>query len=390
MYASRLPPQLSPNAFALALAELRTAGTPLLDLTETNPTRVGLAYPHDVLGALADPAALTYQPDAAGLASARVAIAADYARRGVAIDPDRLVLTASTSEGYALLFKLLCDAGDDVLVPQPSYPLFELLTALEHVRARPYHLDYHGVWSIDRDSVARAITPRTRAMLIVSPNNPTGSMLRAGDRDWLVSLAAERGIAVIADEVFADYPLARRSDATAIAGESRVLTFALGGLSKSAGLPQVKLGWIAVSGPATQAREAIERLVIINDTYLSASTPVQVAAPRLIAAGAQIRRAIADRLAMNLATLRARVADSPAVTLIEPEGGWSAVLAVPAIAPEETLVLSLLREQHVVVYPGYFFDFAREAWLVVSLLPQPVVFDDALRRLLPVAAGACA
>jgi aspartate/methionine/tyrosine aminotransferase len=299
------------------------------------------------------------------------------------------VLTASTSEAYAILFKLLCNPGDDVLVPQPSYPLFDLLTRLEGVNGRPYQLDSHGVWSIDHASVEAALTPSSRAVLIVSPNNPTGSMLRERDRAWLVDLCEARGLALISDEVFADYPLAPRPDACSViaAGDTRALSFSLGGLSKSAGLPQVKLGWMIVHGPGDQVAESLERLDLICDTALSVSTPVQVAAARLIEAGRDVRASIAGRIAANLAALRARVATWPAVTLQEPEGGWSAVIEVPATASEEALVLRALHDARVIIHPGHFFDFAREAFLVMSLLPDPDVFGEALGRLLPVIAG---
>jgi len=385
MFSSRLPATLAPNLVSQAVAALRQSGATLLDLTETNPTVVGLPYPDDVLASLSDPRARVYAPDPRGLADARAVIAAEYASRA-AISPDRIVLTSSSSEAYATLFKLLCNPGESVLVPHPSYPLFELLTGLEGVDARPYALDYHRVWSIDRESLEQAIDAGTRAVLVVSPNNPTGSMLRADDREWLAGVCARRHLAIISDEVFADYPLAPRADASSFAGESRALTFVLGGLSKSAGLPQVKLGWMLVDGPPPLAAEALARLELVSDTYLSVSTPVQVAAPQLIAAGRGIRAAITARVRENLDGLRRAVAAHPAITLRDPEGGWSAVLEVPATMSDETLVLRIL-ETHVLAHPGYFFDFARGAFLVVSLLPRPEIFRDAIARMLPIAAG---
>ncbi|HVQ42562.1 MAG TPA: pyridoxal phosphate-dependent aminotransferase [Vicinamibacterales bacterium] len=382
MFSSRLPAALAPNAITRAVSALRDRQVAFLDLTETNPTRVGVTYPPDLLRSLADPAAAAYQPESLGLPQARAAIAAEYAADGVIIDPDRIVLTASTSEAYALLFKLLADPGDQVLVPQPSYPLFESLTSLEAVVSTPYHLDYHGVWSIDRDSLMRAANSRTRAVLVVSPNNPTGSMLRSADRDWLASLCREREWALIADEVFAGYPLRPARDAVSCAGEARALTFVLGGLSKSAGLPQLKLGWIAVSGPDALVRQSIERLDLMCDTYLSVSTPVQVAAPALLAAGRSIRDSIRTRISTNLASLERLLAGASSMTLLPPEGGWSVALRVPAVEPEEALVLRLLRDYHVLVHPGFFFDFASEAYIVVSLLPEPSAFDTAMGRVI--------
>jgi aspartate/methionine/tyrosine aminotransferase len=287
----------------------------------------------------------------------------------VVIAPSQVVLTASTSEAYALLFKLICDAGDRVLVPQPSYPLFELLTRLDNVEACPYRLEYHGAWSVDRGGLERACGATTRAVLVVSPNNPTGSMIRAADLDWLTALCASRGVALIADEVFADYPLRPRPDARRVIGDRRALTFSLGGLSKSAGPPHLKLGWMVVSGPDDQVAAALGRLELICDTYLSVSTPVQVAAPRLIDSGKAVHAAILARVTRNLRSLEDHLTSAPPVALLEPEGGWSALLRVPRRTSEEDLVLRLLDEANVIVHPGYFFDFAEEAFLVVSLLP---------------------
>jgi hypothetical protein len=388
MFSSRLPARLDTNAFSRALARRRAAGAALLDLTISNPTGIGISYPPAILSSLSDPRAGTYAPEPLGSAEARAAIAAAAAPAGRVIAPSQIVLTSSTSEAYALLFKLLCDAGDSVLVPQPSYPLFEMLTRLESVEARAYRLEYHRGWSIDRGSLERAVGPTTRAVLVVSPNNPTGSMVRSADLDWLTSLCAARDIALVADEVFADYPLRPRADVCRVAGDRRALTFSLGGLSKSAGLPHIKLGWIVVSGPGDRVSEAITRLELICDTYLSVSTPAQVAAPRLIDSGKGIRAAISARLTRNLRSLERQVASFPAVALFEPEGGWSAVLRVPRMTSEEALVLRLLDEAAVVVLPGYFFDFVEEAFLVVSLLPAPEVFDTGIARLLPIAAGA--
>jgi hypothetical protein len=372
VFSSRLPARIEPNAVSLAVASARASGAHLLDLTDTNPTGVGLAYPDDLLAALADPRGASYHPDPLGLPEAREAVCRHL---GGSATADRLVLTASTSEAYAMLFKLLCDPGDEVLVPKPGYPLFDLLSGLEAIRATSYRLDRHGGWNIDRGSVESALTPRSRAIVIVSPNNPTGSTLHDADREWLVALAADHRLAIIADEVFAGYLFRKRLPWTSLASESRALVFTLGGLSKSAGLPQVKLGWIQVSGPDARVPEAIARLEIIADTYLSVSTPVQVGAARLIEAGRAIREQILARITRNLDALRQVVAASPLLTLVEPEGGWSAVVRVPAVVPEDALVLRLLREEGVVVHPGYFFDFDEEAFLVLSLLPAPTVFD---------------
>ncbi len=382
MFSSRLPSALEENAVTRVHARLRTAGTEIIDLTETNPTRVGLHYPADLHAMLAAPAALSYTPEPLGMLSAREAVAREYARQGLTVSLDRIVLTGSTSEAYSLLFKLLCDAGDEVLIPQPSYPLFELLSRLDLVTTVPYALHMHGGWSLDRDGIASALSARTRAVLVVSPNNPTGSVLSADDAVWLDELCAARDIAIIADEVFLDYSL-RGSRLHAVAERvTTALTFSLGGLSKSAGLPQMKLGWVAVSGPNALVQRALHALELICDTYLSVATPVQVAAASLIKAGAALRGSIHERVMINLAACRARVAGRGDVTMLEPEAGWCVVLQMPATESEEALVLRLLEQEHVLVHPGYFFDFPREAFLVLSLLPEPDVFADGLARVL--------
>lgn len=387
-HSSRLPSNLTPSVVADAVAARRRSGAPLFDLTESNPTRVGLAYPPDLLAPLADPAALVYDPQPLGLRVTRAAVSADFARRGLRVPDDRVAITASTSEAYALLFKLLCGPGDQVLVPRPSYPLFEHLTALEAVEAVPYDLEYHDGWRLDLDHVRAQVSSRTRAILVVSPNNPTGSYLHQDDLAALVGIAAARDLAIIGDEVFWDYPLQRPGTAVSVLSQQDVVAIGLGGLSKSAGLPQVKLGWFGMSGPDAQVRALLDAYEVVADTYLSVSTPVQVAAPALIEAGAGIRRAIQARLERNLTALGSRIEWYPSVTLLPPEGGWSAVLQVPAYEPEEAMVVGLVEREGVLVHPGYFFDFAREAFLVVSLLPEAGVFDHGLARVLARMSGA--
>jgi aspartate/methionine/tyrosine aminotransferase len=388
MISSRLPRSLEPNAVARAIDAKRRRGVAIHDLTATNPTSAGFTYPAELLQPLADPRGLEYEPQPLGLWSGRAAVAADFRRRGIVISADRVALTSSTSEAYALLFKLLCDAGDAVLVPHPSYPLFEHLTALESVTAIPYALEYHGTWRIDVDSIARAATDRVRAILVVSPNNPTGSFLHRDDLAALSQIAAAKGWAIIGDEVFADYPLDPAPAATNVLAGADVLTFSLGGLSKSAGLPQLKLGWIGFGGPAAKVDEALAAFEVVADTYLSVSTPVQAAAADLIERGAAIRSQILTRVRRNLASLRTLASSHPSTSVLRVEGGWSAVVQVPQIRSEESLVLDLLDKDDVLVHPGYFFDFPREAYLVVSLLVEPGAFDHAIARVVSRAAGA--
>jgi aspartate/methionine/tyrosine aminotransferase len=383
MFSGRTPRSLDPNRLTVALEARRRSGAPILDLTASNPTGAGIPRPRDLLAPLADPRSLVYEPSPRGLLPAREAVAADHARRGVRVSADRILLTASTSEAYAFLFKLLCDAGDDVLIPRPGYPLFELLSRLESVQVRPYSLAYDGEWHLAISAVEAALTPRTRAIVVVSPNNPTGSFLKRDEAEALQDLCARKGIALVADEVFADYsfgPDPRR--ASSLAGDGPALAFALGGLSKSCGLPQLKLGWVAVSGPAALREQAMARLELVADTFLSVGTPVQHAAPWLLGRLAELQAPIAARVRENLEGLQERLGHDAKATLLRPEGGWAAVLRVPATVPEEDLVLRLLESRGVLCHPGYFFDFPGEAFLVVSLLPPPAVFRAGVAAIL--------
>jgi len=381
MFSNRLPGHAEVNALSRAVASLRAAGTAFVDLTESNPTRVGLPYPADLLNAAASDRALCYDPQPFGLRSAREAVAADYARRGVVVDAAEVVLSASTSEAYSWLFKLLCNPGESVLIPQPSYPLFEHLTRLDAVRAVPYRLEYHGRWEIDCASVAAA-PDDVRAVLLVSPNNPTGSYVSVAEAEALAAICRDRGWAIVADEVFAEYVLDDSAPATEVVRDLGVLSFTLGGASKSLGLPQIKLAWTIVGGPPAKRTEALSALELIADTFLSVNTPVQVAAPELFRRGAAIRSAIQQRVSRNLSGARARVRSYPACDVLRAEGGWSAVVRVPATRSEEALVLGLLQHEHVLVHPGFFFDFPHEAFLVFSLLPPEDVFAEAFERVL--------
>jgi alanine-synthesizing transaminase len=386
MLSRRLPPHVDLNALTRALAQRRADGRTIVDLTESNPTRAGFTYPPDVLSELASEAALRYEPHALGMASAREAVARDHVRRGVTINPDHVVLTASTSEAYTWLFKLLCDAGDAVLVPRPSYPLFEHLTRLEGIATASFNLEYHGRWEIDFASLDAAPS-RTHAIIVVSPNNPTGSYVTAQELDRLFALCHDRGWALIADEVFADYRLEADAPVTDLAARADVPAFTLGGLSKSAGLPQLKLGWIVAGGPSAACDAALAGLELIADSFLSVSTPVQVAARGLLERGASIREQIQERVRTNLAALREIAPVFQACEVLKAEGGWSAVIRVPATRSEEQLILDLLDREGILVHPGYFFDFQREAFVIVSLLPPPAVFRDGVARLLQFASS---
>ena len=386
-FSTRLPPHHAvPNALARAVEALRAQGEPLLDLTESNPTAVGLPYPPDLLAPLSDPRARTYEPHPLGLRSAREAVAREFARRGAEADPSRIVLSASTSEAYTWLFKLLCDPGESVLVPQPSYPLFEHLTRLEGVGAVPYGLDYHGRWEIDFHEV-EAAPAGTRAVLVVSPNNPTGSYVSRRELGRLWRTCRDRGWALVVDEVFSDYPLEVDDPPTDVAAAAEVLTFTLGGASKSAGLPQVKLGWLLAGGPPADCAAALAGLELIADSFLSVSTPVQVAAPALLEHGAAVRGAIHARVRRNLERAREIARAHPACDVLRVEGGWTAVVRIPATRDEETFALELLRRDRVLVPPGYYFEMPRGTFAVVSLLPPEDSFSRAFERLVAFASS---
>ena len=381
MFSSRLPWDLRPNRLSELLEAKRRSGAAILDLTESNPTRAGFVYPEEIAQSLASPASLLYEPSPAGLPQAREAVAAYYAARGKSVEPDRILLTASTSEAYSYLFKLLADPGDEVLVPRPSYPLFEFLANLESVRTVQYPLAYHVRWEMDLDALAGAVTGRTRAVVIVNPNNPTGSFLKKDELDRLLEICARKNLVIISDEVFSDYgfePDARRVET--LADVEGVPVFCLGGLSKAAGLPQMKLGWIALAGPPAWINTARERLELIADTYLSVGTPVQHALARLLALGAGIREQILTRTRSNLAFIRAAVSGT-SCRVLDVEGGWYAILEVPRTRSEEEWCAELLDRDNVLVQPGFFYDFESEAFLVVSLLPLWDAFREGIGRL---------
>ena len=385
MFSSRLNWGIPANPLSRLLAQKRTSGAAILDLTESNPTSAGFTYPVDrILPALADPRSLCYEPAPAGILAARSAVSRYY---GGKVDAGRILLTASTSEAYALLFKLLADPGDEILVPRPSYPLFDFLAALDSVRVVEYPLVYHAGWEIDFDALARKITPRTRAIVVVNPNNPTGSYLKKSELSELTGLCRRYALAILSDEVFSDYALAedpRR--VSSLVNLDEVLTFSLSGLSKLVGLPQLKLGWIAASGPAQARQEALERLELIADTYLSVGTPVQWAAAPLLALRESMQGQILQRVRENFAYLGSQIGRDSPWRVLEPEGGWYAVIQAPRIHTEEDWVLTLLDEDHVLVQPGFFFDFESEAFLVASLLTPPEIFQEGIRRILARAA----
>lgn len=380
MFAGRTSWNLAPNRFSAALERCRASGTRLLDLTESNPTRVGLEYPPQWLSALASPAALEYHPDPHGLPVAREAVAGYYQERGGGVPPlDRILLTSSTSEGYSFLFRLLCHPGDEVLVPVPTYPLFDLLASVQDVRLVHYPLLYDHGWQMDLRQLP--LTPRSRALLVVNPNNPTGSFVKLQEREALVEVCRQRELAIIADEVFLDYEIGGAPRPGFVA-ETPALTFTLSGISKICALPQMKLSWLVVSGPEGLAHAAMERLEVIADTYLSVSAPVQLAAREFLSGRAAVQQQLRQRIAANLAELDRQLAAQRRCTRLDVEGGWYVVLRIPATGSDEDLAIALLEQAGVVVHPGHFYDFSDDGFLVVSLITLPEVFAQGMGKVL--------
>jgi len=382
--SKRLSWSVARNPLTRLLDEKRRAGAPVVDLTESNPTRAGFDYPEaEILQGLASRASLVYEPAPLGLPAAREAVSRYYGRRHLTVSPEGILLTASTSEAYSFLFKLLCDPGDSVLVPRPSYPLFDYLAALEGVEVIPYPLHYDGVWHIDLGALGGSIRPGARALLLVNPNNPTGSFVKRDELGRLLELCGTHRLALIVDEVFSDYALADDADRvdSFAEGVEGALSFVLSGLSKIVGLPQMKLAWIVVGGPAP-ARQAYQGLEQIADNFLSVGTPVQHAASALLELAPRLQSAIRDRLLGNLRYLSSRISASPACQLLHLEGGWYAVLRLPGVRGSEDWALELLAADDVHVHPGYLFDFASEAYLVLSLLTRSETFRSGVDRLL--------
>ena len=386
MFSSRTNWPLTPNRLSELLRERRELGLPTLDLTESNPTRCGFEFDAEkILSPLRNPRALHYEPDPRGLRTARESIAEYYCERGVRLDPDQIFLTTSTSEAYSFVFRLLANPGDSILAPQPSYPLFDFLGGLNDVEMAPYPLVYDDGWQVDLDSLARHWQSRTRAVLVVHPNNPTGSFLHQRERGGTIELCRQNRAAIIADEVFADYAYAAEADRVVThAQDSEALTFTLSGLSKISALPQMKLAWIVVSGPPELRREAQARLEVIADTYLSVSAPVALATPHWLAQRHALQTQILARVQSNLGKLDQLLAPDLPATRLRVEGGWYAILRVPSTRSDEDWAIAILTQAGVLVHPGHFYDFPSEGFLVLSLLPAPDLFGEAVRKIISI------
>ena len=384
MFADRTNWNLEPNRLSEALARHRVAGKPLIDLTASNPTECGFTYDRErILSALADPQSLSYEPEPKGLLAAREVIVGYYADRGDHVAASDMLLTTSTSEAYAFVFRILCNPGDEVLIPTPSYPLFDLLADIQDVRLVRYPLIYDHGWQIAFHALEAALTPRTRAIIVVHPNNPTGHFVKPDERSGLNQICAGRQLAIIADEVFLDFALSSKRHLSWVAN-SEVLTFTMSGLSKMCGLPQMKVAWLAASGPKDLKTRALERLEVIADTYLSMNAPIQHAIPEFLQQRHEFQRQLMSRVRGNLAELDRQLATQKACGRREIEGGWYAVLRVPTTRTDEEVALDLLEKEGVYVHPGHFYDFPADAYLIVSLIGSEQEFGEGIRRLVSI------
>ncbi len=384
MFSARTNWKLTSNRLTEALEEIRASDARVLDLTISNPTRAGLRYDEPaILRSLASPHAMDYDPQARGLLAAREAVAAYYRRDHdiASLDPEHLVLTTSTSEGYSFVFRLLCNPGDELLVPKPSYPLFEFLADLEDVKLVPYPLIYDHGWQMDFPSLQKAVTKRTRGVVVVHPNNPTGSFVHPHEREALNHFCLEHSLALIADEVFLDYAHERGAGQQSFTSNQDVPTFTLSGVSKISALPQMKVAWIAASGPAAELNPALARLEVIADTYLSMNAPIQWATPALLDQRTSIQRQLLGRVLGNLAELDRQLAAQKTCQRLHVEAGWYAVVRVPVTQTDEELAVALLRRKSVLVHPGHFYDFPSDGYLVLSLITAPDDFSEGIKRL---------
>jgi aspartate/methionine/tyrosine aminotransferase len=383
-FSARTAWDLSETELSRAVKARRAARLPLIDLTASNPTRCKFVYDEAaILAALPRPESMVYDPDPRGRLAAREAVCRYYAEHGATLEAKNAFLTPSTSEAYSYLFRMLCDPGDAVLIAQPGYPLFDFLAQIESVRLAPYPLFYDHGWRLDAEALRSRITPRTRAIALVHPNNPTGHFTKAAERRELEAICGEHGLALIVDEVFLDYPLAENAEPSFACGDHPVLTFVLSGLSKIAALPQMKAAWIASFGPQAALEQATERIEIIADTFLSMNAPIQGALPAWLEGRETIQRQIKERLGRNLAVLDRALSGSP-VSRLEVEGGWYATLRIPAFEPDDELAIRLIRDFGVGVHPGHFFGFPDSGWLVLSLLPPEQEFHRGVASIISV------
>lgn len=382
MFAQRTNWNLESNRLSSALAAHRASGKPLLDLTISNPTECGFQYDEQAIrDALSNPAVLRYEPNPKGIASARAAVAQYYAERGAAVSLEDIFLTTSTSEAYSFVFRFLCNPGDGILVPCPSYPLFDFLADIHDVKLIRYPLGYDHGWQIDSQAIDKSVTARTRGIIVVNPNNPTGQYVKSAEMKGLSAVCAAHDLALVADEVFLDFSLAEERPAS-FAANSGALTFTLSGISKISGLPQMKASWLIVNGPEKWKAQAIARLEVIADTYLSMNAPVQLALPAFMEQRTAFQEQVMARVIKNLTELDRQLAAQQACSRLKIEGGWYAILRASGLRDEEEFAVELLREEGVYVHPGHFYDFSEPGRLVLSLIAPEKDFADGVSLLL--------
>ncbi|MBI1871299.1 MAG: pyridoxal phosphate-dependent aminotransferase [Chlamydiae bacterium] len=383
LFSKRTNWNLEANPITKALQKRRDSQLPILDLTESNPTHCGFDYPTQELAqVLTQPQSFQYHPNPKGLLEARRAIAKYYQDQGHSINPEQIFLTSSTSEAYSFLFRLLVNPQENILIPRPGYPLFDFLSDLADVELKTYSLFYEKNWQIDFESLKNNVNPDTKALLVVHPNNPTGSYIKKNEFFELIQLAHHEEIALVSDEVFFDYAVESNEKHTRLAGISEVLSFTLNGLSKMVGLPQMKLGWMVVNGPQKLLTQALDRLEVITDTYLSVNTPIQQALPWIIENCKTIQNPIKMRVLNNLKWLKEKIIPFPACEVLKVEGGWYALLKIPKTRSDEEWVLTFLEKEGVFVHPGHFYQFEKEGYLVISLIVPPETFQEGVRRIL--------
>lgn len=379
-FSSRSDWTLTPNQLTARLTEIEASGAQILDLTESNPTQVGLQYPTDiVLSSLTDPNNLSYHPSPLGQQEARETIAEYYDSKGIYVNSNQILVTSSTSEAYSMIFRLIANPGDHILMPRPSYPLFHFLASLNDIELASYALTYQKYWKIDFEDIRKSYKPkRTKGIVLVNPNNPTGSYIKKDELTKLNQFAEGNQLCIISDEVFSDFQWDKKIEGIpSLAGNQKALTFTLSGISKVLALPQMKLSWIVVNGPKGLIKQAFDRLEIISDTYLSANTPVQNALHHWMKLKDKMQKQILKRVSAN----RTFLSKHSSFEMLHAEGGWYAVLKLPKNKTEEEWALEFLEKDHVLVHPGYFYDFQSEAYAIVSLLTETAAFEEAITKI---------
>jgi len=390
-FSKRTEWELTSNKLMSCLEKVRGEDEKIIDLTESNPTHCDFEYPQErILEGFLNPKNMDYRPSAQGLLDARQAICRCYWDRGYEIKPEQIFVTSSTSEAYSFLFRLLTNPGDHVLFPRPSYPLFEFLVDLNDIDMDTYPLIYNKnesqdkhTWQIDFDRFRAAFYPNTKAVVLVNPNNPTGSFIKRDELSAIAEFCMDKNMSIISDEVFWDYSLSENNhEFISAVDNKKCLTFVLGGVSKCLALPQMKVSWIILNGPEELVKEAYNRLEVIADTYLSVNTPAQNALQQWLTLHSMIKGEVVKRLEANYAFVKEAIQKTPSCSCLNAEGGWYVIVKLPNCYSEEHWAMELLTKEHVFVHPGYFFDFYDEPYIVLSLLTPEAEFKEGVGRII--------